>query len=142
MSEQPSDRPEKIFTAEEANALLPQVISLVKQLQGIQRSITKTNQQLTEGTGKLSQGNGNPIQSVSAQIEDLAKHQLQLIDAFKSALDQLEDLGAMLKDAETGLVDFYAIRDGEIVFLCWKLGEDRVRFWHTLEAGVAGRQPL
>ena len=57
-------------------------------------------------------------------------------------MQQLEDLGCLLKDLTTGLVDFYGTRRGELVFLCWKLGEDRIRFWHGLDEGYTGRQPL
>jgi hypothetical protein len=72
----------------------------------------------------------------------LTRHQLQLLEAFESALKQLEDLGVVLKDLTTGLVDFHSLRGEELILLCWKLGEPRVQFWHTLDAGYAGRQPL
>lgn len=134
--------PPKTFTVAEANALLPKVIPLIEQLQGIQRSIQQTTQRLNDAAAKITAGNGYPIQSLKAEIQELTEHQLQLAEAFHSALAQMEDLGAMLKDLTIGLVDFYGLRDGEPVFLCWKLGEDRIRFWHTLEAGFAGRQPL
>ncbi len=91
---------------------------------------------------KLSQGNGYPLQELRDQIEKLTRHQLQLIEAFHSALQQLETLGGVLKDLSLGLVDFYTLRDGEPVFLCWKLGEDAIRFWHSLDTGYAARQPL
>ena len=136
------DLPQKVFTASEANALLPAVIPLVEQLQSIQRSLVQTNQELTEATSKLSQGNGYPLRSLKEQIQKLTKHQLQLVDAFQSVLDQLEALGCLLKDLHTGLLDFYALRDEALICLCWKLGEDRIRFWHTLDGGYAGRQPL
>ena len=139
---QPSDRPESIFTAAEANALLPKITSVVEQLQGIQRSLLQTTVQLNEVTGKLSQGNGYPIRSLKERLQELTKHQLQLINAFQSALDQLEQFGAVLKDLQTGLVDFYALREGELIFLCWKLGEGRIRYWHTLDGGYAARQLL
>lgn len=141
MEESP-DRPPKTFTVEEANILLPQVKVLIEQLQGIQRSITKTNQQLDELVGKLAAGNGYPIQSLKQQIEALTKHQLQLIEGFESAFNQLQGLGCWLKDLSEGLVDFYGLRQGELIFLCWKLGEERIRFWHPLDTGYAGRQPL
>jgi hypothetical protein len=140
--EESQGQPPKTFTLSEANALLPQVRLLVEQLQGLQRSIVQTNQQLDEVVGKLSAGNGYPIRSLKGQILDSTKHQLQLIEAFQSALKQLEDLGCLVKDLNTGLIDFYTVRDGDLVFLCWKLGEERIRFWHTLEDGYAGRQPL
>jgi len=134
--------PPKTFTVAEANALLPKVIPLIEQLQGIQRSIAQTTQRLNDAAAKVTAGNGHPIQSLKAEIQELTEHQLQLAEAFHSALAQLEDLGVILKDLTTGLIDFYGLRDGEQVFLCWKIGEDRICFWHTLEAGFAGRQPL
>ena len=134
--------PPKTFTVAEANALLPQVIPLIEQLQGLQRSIQQTAQQLNEAVEKVTAGNGYPIQSLKAKIRELTEHQLQLVEAFQSALAQLEELGATLKDLNIGLVDFQGLRGGEPIFLCWKIGEDRIRFWHTLEVGYAGRQPL
>ena len=134
--------PPKTFTVAEANALLPKVIPLIEQLQGLQRSIQQTAQQLNEAVEKVTAGNGYPIQSLKAEIRELTEHQLQLVEAFQSALAQLEELGATLKDLNIGLVDFQGLRDGEPIFLCWKIGEDRIRFWHTLETGYAGRQPL
>jgi hypothetical protein len=141
MEEFPNE-PEKIFTLSEAHALLPKVSPLLEQLQGLQHSVVQTNHQLNEAMSKLSEGNGFPIRSLKEQIQQLTKHQMQLIDAFQSALDQLEELGCLLKDIAVGLVDFYALRDGQLVFLCWKLGEDGIRFWHTVDSGYAGRQPL
>ena len=140
--EEPSPKPPKTFTVAEANALLPTVKPLIEQLHGLQRSILQTNHRLDELMQKLSGGNGYPIQSLKQEIESLTKHQLQLVEGFQSAINQLEELGCLLKDLNMGLIDFYGLRDGEPVFLCWKLGEERIRFWHTLEEGYAGRQPL
>ena len=132
----------KLFTVDEANALLPRVEPLVKQLQGLHRSIIKTNQEMDGVIAKLSAGNGYPIKSLKEQLEALTKHQLQLIEAYQSAAAQLEALGALLKDAEKGLIDFCGMREGQMIFLCWLVGENRIRFWHTLEDGFAGRRPL
>jgi hypothetical protein len=138
----PSEQPDKVFTVEEANGLLPRVRPLVEQLRALQGSIVKTNEQLDENVHKLSGGNGYPLQELRRQIEQLTRHQLQLVEAFQSALQQLEALGCLLKDLSLGLVDFYTVRDGEPAFLCWKLDEDAVRFWHPLDTGYADRQPL
>ena len=142
ITENSQDRPQKIVTLSEAEALLPKVKPLIEQLQGLQRSIIQTNKQLDELVGKLSAGNGYPIQSLKTEIQHVTEHQLRLIEAFQSALQQLEDLGAMLKHVNAGLIDFYSTREGELIFLCWKLGEERIQFWHTLEDGFAGRRPL
>ncbi|MBI3319599.1 MAG: DUF2203 domain-containing protein, partial [Candidatus Omnitrophica bacterium] len=130
------------FTLEEANRLLVKIVPLVQQLQSLQVSITTTNQQLDEAVRKLSEGNGYPIQELQQQIEELTQHQLNLIEAFQSALQQVEGFGCFLKDLNQGLVDFYSLRDDEPIFLCWRLGEDQVRFWHRVEDGFAGRQPI
>ena len=135
-------QPERLFTVAEANALLPQIVPLVEQLQGLHRSLLQTNERLVEVTEKLSQGNGYPLQSLTTQLQEFTQHQERLLDAFQSALAQLEALGGLLKDLQTGLVDFYTLRDGELIFLCWKLGEDHIRFWHSLETGYAERQAL
>lgn len=132
----------KTYTLAQANALLPTVLPLVEQLQALQRSIVQTNQQLDEFINKLSGGNGFPIQSLKDQIQGLTKHQLQLIEAFQSALNSLQELGCELKDLAMGLVDFYGLRQGQLVSLCWKIGEEQIRFWHALEDGYADRQPI
>ena len=115
---------------------------LVSQLQSLMRSITETAHQLDEATGKLAHGNGYPLQEIRQEIERLTKHQLDLVEAFQSAFKQLEGLGCVLKDLSQGLVDFYTMRQAELVFLCWRLGEERIQFWHDLESGFTGRQPL
>ncbi len=140
MDRQPT--PPKTVTVSEAQALLPQVTPLIKQLQGIHRSLTETTDQIKEITKKASGGNGYPIQALKDQLKELSTHQLQLVEAFQSALEQLEEFGCLMKDLSIGLVDFYSIRDDKLIFLCWKLGEPRIKYWHTLESGVAGRQPL
>ena len=134
--------PEKLLTVEEANALVPQVEPVVRQLQGLQDSILKTNAQIDERVQKLSQGNGYPIQELRQQITELTQHQLNLLQAFQSAHQQLEEAGCHLKDLRIGLVDFYGLRNDEVVCWCWKLGEARIEFWHRVEDGYAGRQPL
>ena len=136
------DQPSKIFTLEEANLALAHVAPLVERLQGLQRSIVETNEHLDEATRKLSQGNGYPIKDVKAQLQELTQRQLGHLEEFQQALERLESLGAILKDLNMGLIDFYGHREGELVFLCWRRGEEEIRFWHRLEEGFAGRQPL
>ena len=138
--EQP--QPDKIFTPGEIDKLLPQVVPLVEQIQGLQRSILQTNEKMDQVISKLSAGNGYPIQSLKQQLEELTKHQLQLMEAFQSALEQLQTLGGTLKDVGKGLVDFYGLREGQLIWLCWHLGEKSVRFWHPLDEGFTGRKPL
>lgn len=76
------------------------------------------------------------------EVRDLQRDIDGLTDKLVEAAGELEELGVEFKGIELGLVDFPALRDGEIVYLCWKYGEDRIENWHSLEAGYAGRQPL
>jgi len=138
----PPDPSQKLFSVDEANKLLPVIAPLVEQLQGLHASTLKANDELNAVVAKLSAGNGYPLKELQTQAAQLAQHQLHLVEAFQSACRQLEELGAVLKDLSQGLVDFYAIRDGDLVFLCWRLGEDKIRYWHTLDSGFSARQPL
>ena len=138
----PAEQPPKTFTVAEANTIIPTVRTLVNKLQQLQRSISQTNARIDELTIKVSAGNGYPIDSLKVHLEELAKRQLDLIEAFQTSLQSLHDLGCELKDLNAGLVDFYGMREGELIYLCWKAGEEQLRFWHTLDDGYAGRQPL
>ena len=136
------EQPPTLLTVEEANRLLEQAMPLVQRLQRLHVSILQTNQQLDDDVQKLSVGNGYPIQKLRERIEELTAAQMKLLEEFQAALQQLETLGCVLKDVSTGLIDFYSLRDGEVVCLCWRVGEERIGFWHRLEDGFAGRQPV
>ena len=115
----------KSLTLAQANAALPKVLQLVERLQELQRAMLDHEQQREELTSTLARGNGHSQ------------------NALEATFNQLSKCGAMLKDLESGLVDFYGERAGELIFLCWRLGEEmRVQYWHTLEGGFAGRQPI
>ena len=125
----PHDVPQpqpKILTLVEANARLPQVIQVVERL----RQLQQAHEELPI---KLAGGNGHSQSSLKEQ----------LITEVRAALLKLDAFGALLKDPKAGLVDFYGQRAGELILLCWRLGEEeRIGFWHTLEGGFAGRQPV
>ena len=123
----------KILSLAQANAALPQVIQVVERLQQLQRAMLDSEQQCEELTNKLARGNGH---SQTARQD-------QLVAEAETTFNELSAYGAMLKDLESGLVDFYGERAGKVIFLCWRLGEEvRVQYWHTLEGGFAGRQPV
>jgi len=136
------DQSARIFNLEEANQALAQVASLVEQLQKLMRSISDTADKLDEGARNLSHGNGHPPDQIKQQMDQLTERQRHLIESFESAVKQLESIGCVLKDLSQGLVDFHGLHDGQIVCLCWRQGEERITFWHDLDTGFAGRQPL
>ncbi len=74
--------------------------------------------------------------------EDDARRLVGLAGEIAEAVQRVNDLGCLVKDVDTGLVDFYALQDGEAVFLCWQFGEPAISTWHGLEEGFAGRKPI
>jgi hypothetical protein len=84
-------------------------------------------------------GNGHHLRE---QILTLQSNLERNVMEMRRLLDELHAFGCELKDPDIGLIDFLALRNGREVYLCWHLGEDRIRFWHDLDAGFVGRQPL
>ena len=130
----------KIFSVEEANQLIPKLTSLLKELRSLRDEIEskKVEMDLLEIVGAVSrQGASEEIQ-MPEQMETLNR----MAGEFNKRLEELEDMGCQVKDLEQGLVDFFAVREGHLIYLCWKEGEDSIQYWHTLDCGFKGRQPL
>ena len=129
----------KIFTPAEANATLPLVRAIVSDLVDLSREVTERRQRLAMLTGGKSSKSRDPYHEELVQIqEELEKDSMRLRDF----VEELRALGVEPKGSTEGLVDFPARLNGRKVYLCWKLGESRVLFWHDMEAGYTGRQPL
>jgi hypothetical protein len=129
----------RFFTAEEANELLPQVRALVE---GMVRARAKlATAENAQGTvARAVGGNGGGLDP--QELHDTREAVDDLSEQVGRAISALGELGVIVKDAERGLVDFPSRRGDEIVLLCWQLGEERVEYWHTMDDGFAGRQPL
>ena len=133
----------KILTLAQANAALPKVLQLIERLQQLQRATLESEQQREELTSKLAGGNGHSQTALQDQLHAGTARYDQLTAEAEATFNQLSMCGAMLKDLESGLVDFYGERAGKMIYLCWRLGEElRVQYWHTLEGGFAGRRPI
>ncbi|MGZ4104002.1 MAG: DUF2203 family protein [Actinomycetota bacterium] len=117
------------FTAAEANALLPTVATLVEALRDAQAAMEERQDEVTRSVP--TNGGG----AVHREFMDAATEATR-------ALEQLQALGLVVRDPSSGLVDFPSHKDGEEVFLCWRLGEKAVEWWHPPETGFAGRQPI
>ena len=124
----------KLFTVEEANALLPTVRGIVGRIQRAYARVSAAQEQARLAAAAAAHGGGG-MDGGGAYVLSLSR--------LAEASGQLEELGVQLKDYERGLIDFPAMREGRVVLLCWQLGEgDELEWWHDLEAGFAGRQPL
>jgi len=124
----------KIFTIQEANALLPEVKIILAKIQRAHRKLSKFSDEAKKASEAAEQGGGG-IQNGAAYATALTELTIQLSD--------LEGLGVQLKDFERGLIDFPSLRDGRVVLLCWQMDEgDELEWWHDIDAGFAGRTPL
>lgn len=132
--------PPRTYTPEEANAALPEVRNLVERIVNNFKVLPELQESARVADYKTSRPQAGPETEEDYEKARRAMHdaELELADA---AL-RLERLGISLKDGQQGLIDFYSYRDGELVELCWKLGEPAVGHWHRIGAGFAGRQPL
>ena len=127
----------RTFTVDEARALLPEVREIAESMQQHKREFERQRTLLKEA-GAHAAGNGHGSQgALSAQTA--AERQVKEI---QRRVEQLAQLGVEVKGIDEGLVDFPSMRDGRIVYLCWRVGEPDILFWHELDAGFRGRQPL
>jgi hypothetical protein len=122
----------KLFSLEEANALLPVVRSLFAQIDR-ERAVLKRLASAAKRAADRASENGGITQG--AKYADA-------LTGFMVAVQEILSLGVEIKDFERGLCDFPHWRDGRVVYLCWQRGEERIEWWHDTDAGFAGRQPL
>jgi hypothetical protein len=134
------DEGPRYFTLEEANALVPT-------LQIEFGRIARARSEIGPVIGALG---GADASMAILRDEDVvppgreaeAARLRALAAEITQAVERVSDLGCLVKDVEAGLVDFYALQDGDTVFLCWQFGEPAISTWHGLEEGFAGRKPI
>jgi hypothetical protein len=131
--------PPRRFTPEEANAALAEVRPLVERLVEHRAALLAVHARRAELAARVGGNGGGFDRGLGAELAEAGS---AAEDGLREALEALEELGVLVKDLDSGLVDFPSERDGEDVLLCWQLGEERVAWWHTLDGGFAGRRPL
>jgi hypothetical protein len=122
---------ERHYTRAEANNLLPRIEALL-------RGLRAARDRLTDAEAHAALTDAAPANGGGSEGRDVGEAFLEV----RRRLAELQELELVLRDVDRGLIDFPAIIDGREVYLCWKLGEEEVGFWHDLEAGFRGRQPL
>lgn len=124
----------KLFTIDEANALLP---AARRKLQAIKThyALLATFREAVKSAATAASLGGGGLQSGSVYVKTLYE--------VGKLTTELHESGIQLKDYSRGLIDFPCMLDGRVVLLCWQLGEgDEIEWWHDLETGFAGRRPL
>jgi hypothetical protein len=122
----------KFFTLQEANDALEIIRPLMDEVQAIRQKILAKQPETWDAIEK-SVGNGGS-RTLSRMVQDFER--------LDELVHDILDTGAQIKDINVGLLDFSAVRDGREVYLCWMYGEGDIAFWHEVDAGFAGRQPI
>ena len=122
---------QKHYTREEARALLPQIRRWLHELARI-RSDVETNDRRLEGLLASGQDLGG----------DMVNKSVQLLAEIKALIHEFQSREIFIKDMERGLIDFPALIGGREVFLCWEKDDEDIEFWHGIDSGYAGREPL
>lgn len=130
--------PPRRFSLDDAEALLPRLTPILSRLRELKLEHDRLRRQLAE-IGATVKSNGHPpdggLQEARSGLEQIARE-------MRGLIEEIGHMGCELKDIELGLVDFRCERDGRDVYLCWKLGEESIRWWHELDTGYVSRQPL
>src|SRR4051812_10877222 len=120
----------KLFTLNEANALVPRVRSVLLSLRTAYRRLSEMQNESRRAAAAADDGGGG-MRGGSRYI--------QLLEIFVAGNGELENLGVQIKDYNRGLIDFPTVREGKVVLLCWELGEgDEVGWWHEVDGGYTG----
>ena len=123
--------PEKFYSVEEATALVPKLKPLLERIRATQQALAEDKTVAAVRERASHNGGGLP-----------ARHLSELTRTLERDMRQLQEWGIVLRDPAIGLIDFYHQREGATVFLCWKLGEPKVEWWHPIDTGIAGRKRL
>ena len=120
------------FTLQEANEALVTIRPLMDEVQTIRQKILENQPEAWPAIEKSAGNGGN--RALSNMVQDFEK--------FDALVHLIQDTGVLIKDINIGLLDFPALKNGREVYLCWQYGEGEIAFWHEVEAGFAGRQPI
>lgn len=131
---------EKYFNRQEAEQLLPMLEPQLQDVRRQKQKIDALRAELAKAASRIMVLGGSfpPYAELARQKaeSDQATRQLQ------ETVSKIQETGCVVKDLDLGLVDFPSLLKGEEVYLCWKLGEERIGYWHGIEEGFAGRKPL
>ena len=135
-----SDQEQRLFTLTEAERARKEIEPFLVEAMDCRKKLAGLETDLSAVSARIMMMGG-----VIVPYEKLAtlrvEHQ-QLAESMKAALNRILETGCLIKDLEVGLLDFPALINNEEVYLCWRLGEDRIRFYHRQDEGFAGRKPL
>jgi len=129
----------KVFSLQEASGLLPE---LTDHIRAMRHSHARINALRDKIAVLELVGGGEERSPEHREYVDRKTEFDTHIGRFNDRLHRVQEMGCLLKDVHQGLVDFYCVHEGRLIFLCWKLGEKEIAFWHELDTGYSGRRPI
>jgi len=133
----------RVWTVEEANALVPRLTRLVGQ-QLLKASEIESRLKRLHGMGS-SGLSAEELEAAPGDVEEVRQLKGELrerISLYEEGWREVQALGPVVKDPRVGLLDFYGRVDGKLVWLCWRYGEEAIEHYHDLDVGYSGRKPL
>lgn len=128
----------KIFTLGEATLLLPRLSAMLRELQVKREKVVSLEVEIDALELISPKDDGGASPAVNQKVDEYTR----LMCSFYGAIDEIHNLGCFLKDLNLGLIDFYSIQNKQPVFLCWKLGEEKIQYWHDLDKGFTARRKI
>jgi hypothetical protein len=135
-----ADEESRIFSLRDAERLRVEIEPILIDAIEARRKLNEIDEELGKLAERAQQSGGLMIAHDKAARQRLEHN--RLAGAIETALEKIHATGCVVKDLEVGLLDFPARINGEAVYLCWRLGEDRIRFYHAQDEGFAGRKPI
>ena len=132
----------KVFSIEEVEELVPFLKECFERIFNLNRMLKTTENDITVLLDLWGEEIHQKNHIDNEYYAKLLRRQEEFMKHLQQELKGVQRLGCFVKDIERGLVDFYHELDGELVFLCWKYGEEKIRYWHSVRSGFSGRRPI
>ncbi len=126
------DQHDRLFTLAEANRLIPRLNSHLSSVKQAKAALGRTKEDIKRASEQAQYGGGSTLGPLY----------IASLQQVSSNVQAIHDMGVLVKDLDMGLCDFPHLRDGRVVFLCWKFGEQEVKWWHETTSGYKDRCPL
>jgi len=130
----------KRFTLAEAESLIPSVDRLLRQAVELKSGFSQAERHIESYQRRIVMMGGMVVDR--AKVKESREHRDETAASLRSVIEEVQELGCVVKDLDTGLVDFPTLFEGQEVYLCWKLGEPAIAFWHGVDEGFAGRKAI
>ena len=130
----------KTFTLDEAQSLVPVLESLLKRAIEAKQAADAVESELSDLARRIYLSGGMRVDTakVARQRAEIETH----LKLARDSIAEIDSIGVQVKDIDAGLLDFPCNLDGEVVLLCWRMGETSIEHWHTMDSGFQGRQPV